>query len=162
MKTGFYSLVLISLLALVEASADERWSVPVLESEMDTSDASVSGRKFGLEPELGRAWVEVEVREPGTGEESGSTRTLRAKVDGLRYDPVTRTIVFEREEGSGKRSIPCVRVEARKRLWVRYEKQVPTGKCLIQARILEKKVDTGFELRTREVLEVSLEVSSGS
>ena len=157
MKCSLFSAVFF--LAATIVSASDLRTVPVFQEVLNLRGASVSSTGYGIEPELGRAWLDVKVEEPGSGEDSGVTQTFRAKVAGLSFDAAKREIIFQPESGE---AVTCVKVVTKKRLWIRYEKQVPTGLCRIAAKVVSQKVDTGFQLERREVLEVNLEVQTGS
>jgi len=97
---------------------------------------------FKVNPELGRAWVEVEVY--GSHSDSDSDY-YRVKVDGLSYDAQTKEVVWDYQ---GER-IVCARETTAGRSIFRYT-YIKNIDCDFKLSSVVENVDDGFEVVRRK------------
>ncbi len=121
-------------------------STPVYE-ETNYSSGQVDG-SFGINEELGRAWVELAIWSGFQSDDSGPDYK-RVKVEGLSL--VGGSVVLNVEG----QQIECAKVRPVGIFHYRVAKS--TGKCKFKSQTIKKTVDDGFETRTVRVLKVTLE-----
>lgn len=143
--------VVCSLLAgVAPASAFEVGTVPAFQG-------GIVETRFAANPALGRAWIEVTVRDPRLHDEHLFAKVVhfeRLTVPGLSYDADSSRIVFARE-GS---EIACADVTPGTRLFGRQPVIRSTGKCLIDQALAAVAEDDGFHVRYREHIELRLQL----
>lgn len=130
-----------ALPAVHAASDDTR----IFQAPKSAFEASKS-KKFVINPELGRAWVEVNLYYTA----SESTDYYRVAVPGLSYDPSRAEVVFDAD---GKRVV-CATVEQSGWWLFRHENVKPTGACELTHRYVKVPVDNGFAVEHIEHFEV--------
>src|SRR4051812_48084374 len=130
--------------------------VAVLEAPLDTPSQQVTA-DFGINRELGRAWVEVRL-EPidSLGDTVPAPRVIARQVDGLYYDRARKQVLYQ----LGSEVIVCA--EDSNFLWFTSSKS--TGKCLLTASREQRTVDDGFGIHEQAVSMVllDLETAGGS
>ena len=104
---------------------------------------------FGVNRELGRAWVQVGLTTPAIGDEGPDTQVINRAVEGLYYDSARKQVLYR----AGSEVVVCA--EDAKFLWSTYLKS--TGQCLLTPRTEQRKVDDGFTLQDRTVARVAFE-----
>jgi len=97
---------------------------------------------FKINPELGRAWVEVEVY--GMDAESGSDY-YRVKVEGLSFDSATKEVIWDYE---GQR-IVCAKEVTTGRSIFRHT-YIKNIDCRFKQSVVTELVDDGFEVVKRK------------
>ncbi len=129
--------------AATAAGADSRiYSAPA------TSFGATKSKRFAVNPELGRAWVELTMDH----RLSEYSETIRIEVPGLRYDAGQREIVLDRKDGQ----VVCASLVPRGWGWFRHDRIEPTGACALTHRHVEVPVDDGFNVTPVRQLEVHL------
>lgn len=111
--------------------------------------ASVS-QAFAVNPELGRAWVEVTVT--ANDPDGGSSDIERIKVDGLTFDNQTQTINIDFE---GKITT-CAEIKTVGRSIFRSKIIKMTPACKFEGRWRTVTYDDGFEMKKTTKYEVFL------
>lgn len=107
---------------------------------------------FAINPELGRAWVEVTFDAPSPEDRH---EVVRVRVPGLSYDAGSRAIVFRAKD----RTVECARVELRGRGPFKRHAIQPTGQCELTHRYVDVPLDDGFEIETVRRFEVLLKTA---
>lgn len=103
-------------------------------------------KRFAINPELGRAWVEVDLFYPT----SEMTEHHRVPVQGLRYDSARAEVVFE----APQQRVVCATVEERGWWVFKHHKVQPTGDCKLTHEYVERAKDNGFTVDQIEHFEV--------
>jgi hypothetical protein len=107
-------------------------------------------------PQLKRAWVEVEVEgnysTDNIGRENGY---LRKKIDGLSLDPNTKNVIFTKNEGP-----PVTCATFVKGGMFSGDKLKPTGACKFTTKTKSSHIDDGFRLRNRTFIVVDMNVET--
>ena len=113
---------------------------------------------FGVNKELGRAWIEVTVVEQlsSWGGEEGDYRTTsyKKRSPGLAYNSELKEVFYQ----SPTQRVVCSTLEKRRFLFFTFEDIVETGNCPIKVVKETREEDDGFEVRTQDVHKVSLQV----
>lgn len=121
-------------------------SVPVYETT-DYSTGQVDG-SFGINEEMGRAWVELAIYTSYSSDDSGPNYE-RVKVEGLSL--VGGSVVLNVDG----QQVECAKV---KPVGIfRYRVARATGNCKFKTKIEKQTYDDGFETHQVRVLKVSLE-----
>lgn len=113
--------------------------------------------RFAANPALGRAWIEVTVRDPRLRDESSIHEVVhhsRMQVPGLAYDAATSRIVFAQDG----QQVACADVASRSGLLARQPVVRATGRCLIAQESMKVAEDDGFEVRQREQIQLRLRI----
>ncbi len=132
MKTLIATVLALTTLNAIAAS------IPVFET---TSYSSLSGT-FGINEEMGRAWVEVAESSASMSDDSGASYT-RVKVPGL---SVVAGVVVLEVEGQ---QVECAKI--RPVGIFRYRMAKPTGNCKFTTKVESRIFDDGFETRKQTV-----------
>lgn len=135
----------LSLAAAVPAATAAGDATRIFNTPTGAAEASKS-KRFGINDELGRAWVEVEMYYST----SESTDYHQVAVPGLSYDRERAEVVFDAE---GRRVV-CATVEQRGRWIFAHQKIEPTGACELTHRYVKVPVDNGFAIEHIEHFEV--------
>lgn len=117
-------------------------SIPVAQSLVSTQ------KQFRINPELGRAWVEVSM----SFTDNDVSESYRYNVPGLRYDTSLKQVIFEQ---AGK-SITCATISPAGFGPFKRERVTPTGACQLGYTKVQKAVDTGFEIKPVHYVEVRM------
>jgi len=104
---------------------------------------------FGVNRELGRAWVQVGLTTPAIGDEGPDMEVINRAVEGLYYDSARKQVLYR----AGSEVVVCA--EDSKFLWSTYLKS--TGQCLLTPRTEKRKVDNGFTIQDQTVAKVAFE-----
>ncbi|HEX4871275.1 MAG TPA: hypothetical protein VFV27_03075 [Nevskiaceae bacterium] len=139
-------LLMIALLGAVTTVHAERQ--PIFRAPLATDEVSPA-KRFAINPELGRAWVEIDVQ-PRYSE---TAETHRVPVPGLSFDRTRGAVIYQQ----GERTVVCATVEARGRWVFRHERVEPTGDCTLRPQQARIAVDDGFTVRAVEHYEVYFE-----
>ena len=110
---------------------------------------AIKTKRFVANPALERAWVEIDLYYPLRE----SSDTYRVAVPGLRFDPVSSSIVLHVE---GKK-VTCATVSKKGRWLFRHDRVLPTGECELSRRYIKKAMDNGFTVDEVEHVEVLLQ-----
>ncbi len=113
--------------------------------------------RFAANPALGRAWIEVTVRDPRVHDEhlfAGVVHFERIAVPGLSFDAGTSRIVF----AQGRSEVACADVSPGS--WLSGQQPVirSTGRCVIGHELAKVAEDDGFNIRYREHIELRLQL----
>jgi len=104
--------------------------------------------EFEVNRELGRAWIRIEFAESRNTEGPSPVKAVRKAVEGLSYDPNTKSVV--RRTGAG--TIVCA--EDVQFLWLKSLKT--TGNCPIRVFKEERIADDGFETSEQTIVRVEM------
>jgi len=110
--------------------------------------------EFGVNRELGRAWVDVGLTTADLGEGPPETVVIPRAVEGLYYDSARKQVLYR----AGSEVTVCA--EDAKFLFSTYLKS--TGQCLLTPRNEKRNVDDGFNIREQTVAKVLFEASTSS
>ncbi|MDO9451433.1 MAG: hypothetical protein Q7J29_01075 [Stagnimonas sp.] len=132
----------LSLSAVTAVSAE---STPIFKAPIGAQDATKS-KTFGINPELGRAWVEVTVYESVTE----LIDTYRVPVPGLRYDKDSSQVVYDAEG----RNVVCANVRETGNWFFKDQRIEATGDCELTRRYVKVPIDDGFAVDVIEHFEV--------
>jgi len=132
----------LSLSALTTAAAD---TTPIFKVPIGAQEASKS-KTFGINAELGRAWVEVNVYHDPTE----LNETYRIPVPGLSYDKNSSQVVYDAE---GK-NVVCAKVRETGSWIFKTQRIEPTGDCELTRKYVKVPVDDGFAVDVIEHFEV--------
>lgn len=134
----------LSLLAAT-ATATAAESTPIFKAPIGSHEASKS-KRFAINPELGRAWVEINVwHDPAELNEFH-----RVLVPGLSYDKQASRVVFDADG----QSVVCATVRD-EGFWIfKHQRVVPTGDCELTRKYVKVPVDYGFGVEVVEHFEV--------
>jgi hypothetical protein len=138
------ALALAMTMPCATAAVDEARIFSAPASGLDAAKST----RFAINPELGRAWVELTMDYSLTE----TSETIRIAVPGLRYDAEGRSVVLATED----RTVVCASVERRGWGWLRHDRIEPTGACALSARYVDVPVDNGFTISTVRHLEIHL------
>ena len=140
--TGTALALGLSLSALTAAAAE---TTPIFKAPIGAQEASKS-KAFGINPELGRAWVEIQVYHDPTE----LNETYRVPVPGLRYDKASQQVVYEAEG----RKVVCANVRETGGWIFKNQRVEPTGDCELTRRYAKVPIDDGFAVDVIEHFEV--------
>lgn len=132
----------LSLSAFSVASAE---ATPIFKAPIGAQDATKS-KTFGINPELGRAWVEVDVYHTPTE----LTETYRVPVPGLSYEKDGSRVVYDAEG----RKVVCANVRDTGTWIFKSQRIEPTGNCELTRKYVKVPVDDGFAVEVIEHFEV--------
>ena len=132
----------LSFSAVTAVAAD---STPIFKAPIGAQEASKS-KTFGINPELGRAWVEINVYHDPTE----LNETYRVPVPGLSYDKASSQVVYDAE---GKKVI-CANVRESGSWIFKTERVEPTGDCELTRKYVKVPIDDGFAVDVIEHFEV--------
>lgn len=118
---------------------------------MHASPPTVETR-FAADKELGRAWIVVTVKEQPTGDSIAQADSVKVRIDGLSYDPVSGNITYE---GPNQQKTVCA--EQRRFFAARFFKK--TRDCRVNVAFDTRKVDDGFNLKEERVANIVLDVA---
>lgn len=129
-------------LAVFAAQAD---TSPIFTAPLGPGEASKT-RRFAINPELGRAWVEIDIWHAN----SDSGETHRVAVPGLSYRPDSHQIVFD-VDGS---TVTCAFVRQAGSWIFRHRRIEPTGDCQLLTHYVRSPMDDGFRVDVVERFEL--------
>ncbi len=118
---------------------------PTLVFEAPVDEFQTVTAKFDVDPELGRAWVDVENAD---FEFQVSRNTVNRKVNGLSYDAEAKKVVYQR----GGSAIVCAEAKS----FLGMTTFDPTGNCPLVVSYEERTVDDGFRPSTRTFAKVTM------
>jgi len=117
--------------------------ITVFERPVDSWKEDISA-DFGVNRELGRAWVDVSIRATNfIGEGVPQSDVIMRPVDGLYYDSMRKQVLYR----TATESIVCA--EDATLLWSTYLKS--TGNCRLTASTEQRKIDDGFNVHEQTV-----------
>jgi hypothetical protein len=123
----------------------------ILEAPAKSTHTRVQSQ-FKINKELGRAWVVLKKYER-RGKGHSHYRTAKVQVPGLSFEPETQSIVLENEG----QIIECAKVKTKTIIFpINFIKK--TGNCEIDYRFVKKSIDDGYEIKTRNFLQVYLNI----
>jgi len=150
MKSLRNKLTMCAFAAVSFAGVANAAQVIVFEGPLDTSARQQISANFGVNRELGRAWVDVAIESPDfIGEGLPTVDVVMRRVDGLYYDSARKQVLYQ----TGSETIVCADDAAF--LWRTYLKS--TGQCLLTPRTEQHKVDDGFNIGEQTVAKVVFE-----
>lgn len=119
-------------------------------SKFELWGARTASQAFGINAELGRAWVSVTIHTHDP--DGGSDDTERFNIAGLSYDKLTKTINIDVE---GKITT-CAQYKTLGRGIFRRQELVMAPECRFESKWKTSTFDNGFEIVTRKKLHLSL------
>ncbi len=141
---------ILIVLALVLSSVAAADSIKLYETRYDSSTDYTP--EFQVNKDLGRAWVNV--AEAESWGDSIHYSDNRVKVEGLSYNAADKTIVLERDG----QLIVCAEIYNR-RFVIDVGGSIRMKKpCSFSQKKVRVYVDNGFEIRTKTMLQVFLNV----
>ncbi len=138
--------VVIYSLLLIGANAQSAPEKPILLVEEPIDSETDVTAQFEVNREGGRAWIRIVFAEGRNTEGPSPVKTVRKAVEGLSYDPSTKSVV----ERIGADTIVCA--EDVQFLWVKSLRL--TGNCPIRVSTEERIADDGFETQKETVAKV--------
>jgi hypothetical protein len=138
--------IIATILALSTINAFSA-SIPLLETQSFSSGRADGS--FGINEEMGRAWVELSVDTGYSGDDSSSSTDSRVQVEGMSL--VGGQVVLNKD-GS---QIVCANV--RPVGIFHYHVARATGNCQFRTQVVKEIQDDGFDTKRVSVLKVSLE-----
>ncbi len=128
--------------------------VIVFEGPFDTSNQKISAN-FAVNCELGRAWIDVQIRPTFYyGEGLPEPTVIMTRVDGLFYDSARKQVLYQ----TGAEPIVCA--EDATFLLTTYLKN--TGQCQLTSSTRQRNVDDGFNLQGETVAKVVFDAQTSS
>lgn len=109
-------------------------------------EAGDFGADFGVNRELGRAWIDVVFTINSPGSEPSAQGVSPKAMEGLYYDRALKQVLYR----SGKEQIVCA--EDATFLWATHLKT--TGLCQLSLLSEKRKTDDGFNIREQIVTKV--------
>ncbi|HEY0972967.1 MAG TPA: hypothetical protein VGE57_00575 [Solimonas sp.] len=103
-------------------------------------------KRFAINPELGRAWVEIDV----THSFSETNESHRVAIPGLAYNTDSRKVVYDAE---GK-TVVCANVRETGSWLFKSQRIEPTGDCELTRKYVKVPIDDGFAVDVIEHFEV--------
>jgi len=135
------ALVVGSFVRVANAS-----QIIVFEKPIDASKQQISA-EFGVNRELGRAWIDVQIQETAyLGEGVPQSEVIMRILDGLYYDSAGKQVLYR----TAAETIVCA--EDGTFLWTTHLKS--TGNCRLSPRSEQRKVDDGFNVREETVTKI--------
>lgn len=120
-------------------------TTPIFKAPLSVTEASKS-KRFAINPELGRAWVEIEVYQDPTE----MSQTYRVAVPGLSYDKTSAQVIYSAEG----QSVVCAKVTESGSWIFKNQRVEPTGDCELTRKYVKVPVDNGFGVDVIEHFEV--------
>lgn len=128
------NMIIVSLMSLVVPALAQASPLVVLERERDSETSSITAN-FEVNRELGRAWVEILIRDSGYSGSDALVGVIRKPIEGLSYDQATNQVVYV----NGGRSVICAVDSGFFQKVLR-----PTGDCPIVISSENRTRDDGF------------------
>jgi hypothetical protein len=125
----------------------------VFDQPLNNWDEEVSAG-FGVNRELGRAWIEVGLRGRNLGEEATPETVVPKAVEGLYYDAARKQVLYR----SGAETVVC----AEDATFLLSTSLKSTGQCLLSPRTEQRKIDDGFNIREQSVAKVTFEAATAT
>jgi hypothetical protein len=145
-----FTFSLVSSLSISGAAqASGVAKITVIDQQVE-SDTQIFPPNFDINKQLGRAWVEV-----GTDDTFSNVGTITALVSGLSYDIADKQIVYI----SGNKRVVCANVKGPTVTVPLGDTIVPTDNCKLNAKLVERDVDSGTDTYTGTFLHVEMEVA---
>jgi hypothetical protein len=128
--------------------------ITVFERTVDSWREEISA-DFGVNRELGRAWVDVAIKPTNfLGEGVPESDVIMRPIDGLYYDSMRKQVLYR----TGTESIVCA--EDATLLWSTHLKS--TGNCRLTASTEQRKIDDGFNVHEQTVAKVVFDAQASS
>jgi len=144
----FFTCSLLALLSVPALAGDgPAPRVPPL-ADFEVSYFEVVKPTFGVNPSLGRAWVEIVVILDAKTDDTSVSRKQRIQVPGLSYDKATKSVRLAR----GGSVVDCGVI----RPWG--DGGDTRGGCRIEVDREAREIDDGFEVSRRLFAVVTIEV----
>lgn len=121
-------------------------------SQYEMWGSATATSTFGINPELGRAWVEVTTT--SNDPDGGTSDVERIKLEGLKFDTQTNTVVIDHE---GKITT-CAELKVVGRSIFRHKVLKMTEDCEFEGRWVKVSYDDGFEIKQTQVYKIVLNV----
>jgi len=118
---------------------------------------TVQDSSFEVNPQNGRAGIRLEYDFPparlGGNDYDQAPPPKTVTVAGLRYEPSTRTIVFDK----GTTRVTCATESSRRTLFWKTSFMKPTGKCLVESHVIRHAQDNGWTVDPSSTLDTFFE-----
>lgn len=138
--------------ALATANTGSSTGTAIYQAPIGPQSANKSST-FVVNPELGRAWVEITKHYNFS---DSPAEVVRVTVPGLSFDAGRGAVVFETEG----REVQCATVREAGRWLFKSQVVEPTGQCELTQRYTEVPVDDGFAVERIEHFEVHFKPAS--
>lgn len=112
--------------------------------------SATASSAFGINPDMGRAWVEVTTTPNDT--DGGVSDVERIKIEGLKFDTQTNSITIDHE---GKITT-CAELKVVGRSIFRHKVIKMTSDCKFEGRWVKVSYDNGFEMKQTSVYKLVL------
>lgn len=119
-------------------------------SQYELWGSATASSAFGINPDMGRAWVEVTTT--SNDPEGGSSDVERIKIEGLTFDTQTNAITIDHE---GKITT-CAELKVVGRSIFRHKVIKMTSDCKFEGRWVKVSYDNGFEIKQTSVYKLVL------
>jgi len=140
------TLTIAALLIGLLGRAANASQITVFEGPRDSWRQQVSA-DFGVNRELGRAWVDVQIQPSNyIGEGVPLPDVIMRAVEGLYYDSASKQVLYR----TATKSIVCA--EDATFLWTTHLKS--TGNCRLTVSTEQRKIDDGFNVHEESVAKV--------
>lgn len=142
---------LIACLALVASTATLADSIKIFELQSRRYSPRDVSVVYKLNPELGRAWVNVELTDMRGDDIDYDTH--RVLVEGMSMNAEKTAVVME----ANGRQVDCATVTPKTGRFGRSLLIInPTGACEFETKIVKRDVDDGFEIKSKTFVQVYL------
>ncbi|MBA2403572.1 MAG: hypothetical protein H0V66_02275 [Bdellovibrionales bacterium] len=143
---------LITLLTLLSLTAVQAGEIKLKSiSQYELWGSASASAAFAINPEMGRAWVEITTTS-NDPEGGGPSDVQRIKLNGLSFDQITGAIQLDFE---GKITT-CAEQKVVGRSIFRQKLIKMTSNCQFEGRWRNVSYDDGFEMRKTKVYEIFL------
>ena len=142
LSVGLVLGVFASLLPAVAAAASNPAAVSKTVFEQRLNDEEVDAAHFDVNRNLGRAWIDVDIRADYTTDEQ--PEVVQRSLRGLYYDSARKEVIYR----SGAKDIVCADDDTN---FLGMTSLKETGQCDLQLSSEKRSVDDGFEVRDETV-----------
>ena len=119
-------------------------------SQYELWGSATASSAFGINPEMGRAWIEVTTT--SNDPDGGLSDVERIKIEGLKFDKQTNAITIDYE---GKITT-CAELKVVGRSIFRRKEMKMTSNCKFEGRWRKFTYDNGFEIKKTAAYEMFL------
>jgi hypothetical protein len=149
LSVGLILGVVASLLPAVSAAASKPAAVSQTVFEQRLNDEEVDAAHFDVNRDLGRAWIDVDIRSDYTTDEQ--PEVVQRALRGLYYDPARKEVIYR----SGAKDIVCAEDDSN---FLGMTSLKETGQCDLQLSSEKRSVDDGFGVQDETVGKVVFQV----
>ncbi len=147
-SVGLVMGVLASLLPAVSAAAQKPDAVSKTVFEQPLNDEDLDAAHFDVNRDLGRAWIDVELRPDYTTDEQ--PEVVQRGLHGLYYDSARKAVIYR----NGAKDIVCAEDDKN---FLGMTSLKETGQCDLQLSSEKRPIDDGFNVHNETVGKVVFE-----